>query len=54
VIGNDLVSIGLVTNLARPGANITSVTLFLYAAVASKHLELLHQLVPAATSIALL
>jgi putative tryptophan/tyrosine transport system substrate-binding protein len=54
MIGADPVSIGLVTNLARPGANITGVTLFLYPAVASKHLELLHQLVPAATSIAVL
>lgn len=54
VIGNDPVSIGLVTNLARPGANVTGFTLFVCAEVASKHLELLHQLMPAANSIALL
>jgi putative tryptophan/tyrosine transport system substrate-binding protein len=51
MIGADPLSIDLVTNLARPGANITGVTLFA-GEVMSKRLELLHRLVPAAISIA--
>jgi putative ABC transport system substrate-binding protein len=49
----DPVLIGLVSNLSRPGGNVTGVTQ-LDAALGPKRLELAHELVPAATSIALL
>ena len=49
----DPVAAGLVASLARPGGNLTGVT-SLTAEVGPKRLELLHELVPAATSIALL
>ena len=49
----DPVQIGLVSNLNRPGGNVTGVTQ-LDAALGPKRLELAHELVPAASSIALL
>jgi len=49
----DPVQIGLVSNLNRPGGNVTGVTQ-LDAALGPKRLEVAHELVPAATSIALL
>lgn len=49
----DPVQIGLVSNMNRPGGNVTGVTQ-LDAALGPKRLELAHELVPAATSIALL
>jgi putative ABC transport system substrate-binding protein len=51
--GNDPVEIGLVSSLNRPGGNITGVT-FLSAALGSKRIELLRDLVPRASGIAVL
>ena len=51
--GYDPVAAGLVASLARPGGNLTGVTT-LTAEVGPKRVELLHELLPAATSIALL
>jgi putative ABC transport system substrate-binding protein len=52
-IGSNPVEIGLVPNLNHPGGNLTGVA-GLYAELAGKRLELLHELVPSATSIAFL
>jgi putative ABC transport system substrate-binding protein len=49
----DPVEVGLVTSLSRPGGNLTGVT-NLNAEVGPKRLELLHELLPKATSIAVL
>src|SRR5437762_2765144 len=51
-MGADPVAVGLVPNLHRPGGNLTGVT-SLNAEVGPKRLELLHKMVPAATSFAL-
>jgi putative tryptophan/tyrosine transport system substrate-binding protein len=51
--GADPVRLGLVTNLNRPGGNITGITQ-LTQVVTPKRLQLLHELLPTATSIALL
>ena len=53
VIGNDPVQMGLVTSLNQPGSNITGVTT-LAGEIGPKRLELLHEVVPEATVIALL
>jgi putative ABC transport system substrate-binding protein len=50
---SDPVQIGLVSNLSRPGGNVTGVTQ-LDVALGPKRLELAHELMPAASSIALL
>jgi putative tryptophan/tyrosine transport system substrate-binding protein len=50
---SDPVKIGLVASLSRPGGNITGVTQ-LNVEVASKRLELAHELIPAATVISVL
>jgi putative tryptophan/tyrosine transport system substrate-binding protein len=51
-IADDPVQLGLVASLGRPGGNITGVT-SLHVEVAPKQLELLHELVPNATAMAL-
>jgi ABC-type uncharacterized transport system substrate-binding protein len=51
--GADPVALGLIGSLNRPGGNITGVT-SLNAQVGPKRLELLHEIVPAATTFALL
>jgi putative ABC transport system substrate-binding protein len=50
---SDPIQLGLVTNLNRPGGNVTGVT-SLHFEIAPKRLELLHELLPTAKVIALL
>jgi putative ABC transport system substrate-binding protein len=52
-VGVDPVEVGLVASLSRPGGNLTGIY-NLNTAVVAKRLQLLHELVPAATSIACL
>ena len=52
-IGDDPIALGLVASLAKPGSNITGIV-SLTGEVIPKRLELLHELLPAATVIALL
>jgi putative ABC transport system substrate-binding protein len=51
--GNDPVAIGLVDSLNRPGANVTGVT-NLNVLVSGKRLEMLHAMLPSASSMAYL
>jgi putative ABC transport system substrate-binding protein len=51
--GGDPVADGLVSSLNRPGANVTGAT-FIGATLTAKRLEVMHQLLPRATNVALL
>jgi putative ABC transport system substrate-binding protein len=53
MMGGDPVEFGLIASLAHPGGNITGVAL-LQTPLAAKRLDVLHQLIPTATTIALL
>jgi putative ABC transport system substrate-binding protein len=52
-VGSDPVGVGLVDSLGRPGGNLTGVTP-LSGELLPKRLELLHEMVPAASSVAFL
>ena len=53
VVSNDPVEAGLVESLARPGGNVTGLT-FLLSDLATKRLEMLHEIAPKASRIAIL
>jgi putative tryptophan/tyrosine transport system substrate-binding protein len=52
-MGADPVKIGLVESLSRPDSNLTGMTVF-FSVLGPKHVEFLHELLPAVNTIALL
>src|SRR5215471_20223746 len=52
-LGADPIGLGLVTNLNRPGGNITGIAMMTLE-IETKRLELLHELAPASTLLAIL
>ena len=54
ITGADPVEEGLISKLSRPGGNVTGVTFFGGEQLVAKRIELLHELVPNARSIAVL
>ena len=52
-LGADPVGLGLVTNVSRPGGNITGIAMMTLE-METKRLELLHELAPASSSLAIL
>jgi hypothetical protein len=52
-LGADPIGLGLVTNLSRPGGNITGIAMMTLE-IETKRLELLHELAPASSSLAIM
>jgi putative ABC transport system substrate-binding protein len=52
-VGEDPVALGLITNLAKPGGNVTGINFFSFE-VNAKRLGLMHELLPKATRFAVL
>jgi len=52
--GGDPIQLGLVTNLNRPGGNVTGTTSLTVEVLAAKGLELVHELIPSARVVGLL
>jgi putative ABC transport system substrate-binding protein len=53
VIGDDPIEVGLVDSLSRPNGNLTGVTV-LFGALGPKRIEVLHEIIPGAVTIAML